>query len=125
MDLAAKAHKGEVGLEIGGKPYVLSFTYGQQEDLQAETGKSYDKYLSDAAEAEDVRAISLLLEFATNGAIGRNEIFAISPPIAVVVAALRNLRLMVYYGALEVPETNPIPRTGLGRWLVKMVAKLL
>lgn len=125
MDLTPKAHKGEIGLEIDGKPYVLSFKYGQQEDLQAETGKSYDLYLADATENEDLKAICLLVEYATFGAIKRDEIFAISPPIAVVVAALRNLRLMVYYGALEVPDENPTPKTATGRWLVRKVSSLL
>lgn len=97
------AFKGIVNIEIGGKDYALSFTWGKLAKLRTRYGDDFDKQIVKATTTYDFDDLAEMLSLGIDEQLSPDEIKAISPPLVTVIAGINRALEYSFYG-LEVPQ---------------------
>ena len=109
---------GEQPVMIGGREYMLRFTWDVLARIKAEFGDGYEQRIFTAVNEHDLDQIAVIVSLASNGAITVEDVRASSPPIIQTVEAIMSALKYAFNGEEGPSAKKKATLTGLiATWL--------
>lgn len=116
-------HRGKTSIVLGGETYTVKYDWDALAKLRKLFGEEYTAEVLKAVSTENVEALAQIIAVGTGGAITDKKVMKLSPPLHVVIEAVRVGFNVAYTGQEEPPE-NPT-RAGVMKRLWDQLTSLL
>ena len=99
-------HKSEVGLVLDGEQYILRFSWDGLARLDDEFGSRYDRVITEAATAGNVRVLAKVLAVGLEPPLTPERIMELSPPVEEVSRSILTALSSAVWGKAGPPVSE-------------------